>query len=356
MDKGQPLSIIRVSLERKAIHLCLIFSLLSACLAVEEEDSPTGSVTQKEKDVSGKMALALGGVASSRGLLSLDESPNSLEFTTDDEELLEVSIPEGFGSFVEAGAAEIQPLAVGVGYVTPVVNTRERDPVKVTIPPQKLVQILMGEARGQLVREATMEDDGSVKASSVSVTGDALGAVVRNRIELINDAENPGLFKADPARYEGDPPASYYDAVIEGGDGVNFQFSPVDPSDRTHEIYLAAVRREEIDDEDDLIAYDQGVLTAADIFNDDTKDPTGGSFAFYTPDEAEYEALQEALSTGTTSLPVGAGTSDARYPSLAPIQVLIIPGIASVTSRDDRPAFVFVRERNELDPAVTDTP
>ena len=302
------------------------------------------------------MALALGGIPPGWELLSLDESPNSLDFTTEDNDLFELSVPDGFGSFIEARGAELRPLTVGIGYVTPIVNTRERDPVQITISPQRLIQILMGEARGQMAREATLGNDESVKRSSVSVTGDAIGAVIRNRIDLINEAGSPGLFKADRTRYESNPPISYYEAVIEGGDGVNFQFSPVDPDDPTHEIYEAAALRDAVTDDDDLVAYDQAVLTAADIFNEETADPTGGAFAFYSPDEDEYEALQNALAEGALDLPAGAGTSDARYPSLKPIQVLILPGIATATSRTDRPSFVFVRERLETEPAVTDVP
>jgi hypothetical protein len=35
---------------------------------------------------------------------------------------------------------------------------------------------------------------------------------------------------------------------------------------------------------------------------------------------------------------------------------LILDGIASATTHTDRPAFVFVRERDPADPAVTDIP
>lgn len=334
------------------LPLCFVLTAFGSCTGAVDE-APTGSVTQKTKDVSGKLSLALGGVAPGWELLKIDESPNSLDFSTQDTDLIELAIPPGFSSYIEAKTAEVTPKEVGIAYVTPTVNSRERDPIQVTISPQKLIQILVGEARGQLTREATLDDD-QVQTSSVSVTGDALGAVIRNRINKINEAESPGLFKADAALYTSNPPVSYYEAVIEGGDET-YQFSPVDPTDPTHKFYLNAAQREDLKD-DNLAAYDQAVLTAAEIFNEGTEDPTNGAFAFYSPSENEYEALQESLESGRLDLPSGAGTSDARYPSLAPVQVLILQDVASATSRDSRPSFVFVRERNETEPAVTDVP
>jgi len=204
--------------------------LTAGCLSSSGSSLPEGSVVQKEKDVSGKMALALGGVAEGWELLDLDESPRTLDFTTRDTDLLTLSVPEGFQDYTESGSVTVTALGIGIGFITPNVNLRERDPVQVTIPPQKLIQILLGEARGQMTREATLDNEEKVKQSSVSVTGDAIGAVVRNRIELINNEESPGLFEADPDQYESNPPLSYYEAVIEAGDGDPYQFSPLDPS------------------------------------------------------------------------------------------------------------------------------
>ena len=79
-------------------------------------------------------------------------------------------------------------------------------------------------------------------------------------------------------------------------------------------------------------------------------------FGFYSPSEEEYDALREALETEVRDLPAGGGVSDGRFPSLAPLQVLILPDVASSADNDDVPSFVFVRSRNDLDPAVTDEP
>lgn len=341
---------------QRAILFPIFFLLIlvtNGCFGGGGGNSPSGSVTREEKEaVSDKLSLAMGGVAEGHDVVSLGESPNSLDYTTEDVDLLSIAVPEGSQNYLEAKAVQVSAKQEGIGYITPVVNLRSRDPIQVTIPPQKLIQVLVGEARGQMAREAILDEEEVVKTTSLSLTGRALGAVIRNRIEMINETDSPGLFKADPALYESNPPVSYYAAVIEAPD----QFNPVNPTDPTHEKYLEAANRTTIQDDDDLVAYDQAVLTAADIFNEEAEDPTGGAFAFYSPDEEETAALEDALTAGALELPAGAGTSDARFPSLAPVQVLILPGIASATTRDDRPSFVFVRERNKTEAAVTDVP
>ncbi|MBI2082341.1 MAG: hypothetical protein HYT76_02115 [Deltaproteobacteria bacterium] len=339
----------------RCLSLFLLLFSINGCLSSGSSDgrSPVGSATQKEKDVSGKLALALGGTAKGQDLVEVDgAAPKLLEFKTEDGDLLKLEVPEGYSSYAEARSARATPQSVGIGYVTPIVDSREREAVQITIPPQRLIQILFGEARGQLVREATLDDDENVKSSSVSITGDAVGAVIRNRIVMINDEENPLLFKVNAAQYSSNPPTSYYEAVIEAEN----QFNPIDPEDKNHERYLDAALRSNFRDDDDWVAYDQALLTSADIFNEDTEDPTGGAFAFYSPSEEEYEALLVALESGDLDLPRNAGTSDASFPNLAPIQVFILKDIASATSQTDRPSFVFVRERDSTDPAVTDVP
>lgn len=298
--------------------------------------------------------MAIGGTAEGTDEIVIEESLQLLDFLNEDPELFSLDQREGFESYTAGQGARIIPQRVGIGYVTPVVSGRSWDPIEITIPPQKLIQILVGEARGELDREATLEDD-QVKSSSVSVTGDAVGAVVRNRIDLINETAEPGLFGADPVAYESDPPLSYYEAVIEANDGFVYQFSPVDPEDVSNPYYLAAEDRDDLG-ESALTAYDQAVLTAAGIFNEDTEDPTGGAFGFFSPTEAEYDLLREALEGGTLEMPEGTGTSDENFPSLAPVQVLILDEAAPSADKDGVPSFVFVRSRNRLDPAVTDEP
>lgn len=311
-------------------------------------------VTRREKDVSGKLALSLGGMAEGSDEVVLGEGLQVLDLQNNDPDLFSLTVRDGFDSYTEGNGGKVVPQRVGIGYVTPVVSGQTVDPVQVTIPPQKLVQILIGEARGEIDREATTEDD-QVKPSSVSVTGDAVAAVIRNRIALINETGSPSLFVADQSLYESDPPLSSYEAVIEATSGGVYQFSPVDPSDPGNEFYLAAENRSDLE-EDLRNAYDQAILTAADIFNGDTTDPTGGAFGFYSPTKEEYEALQEALESGTLNFPSGAGTSEANFPALAPLQVLLLVEIAPSSSDGDIPSFVFIRSRDFIDPAVTDRP
>lgn len=339
----------------QCLSLFFLLFFINGCLSSGVDDGrlPEGNAIQKEKDVSGKLSLAMGGVAEGLDLVTVTGgAPKVLEFETEDTDLVKLEVPAGYGDYEEARSARVVPIGVGIAYVTPVVDSREREPVQITIPPQKLVQVLVGEARGQIVREATLDDEEIIKSSSVSVTADALGAVIRNRIKTINEEENPLLFKVDAAQYSSHPPASWYEAVIEADN----QFNPVDPEDENHERYSKAAFRTNFRDDDDLIAYDQAVLSAADIFNEDTEDPTEGAFAFYSPSEGEYESLLIALEAGDFELPNKAGTSDAKFPNLAPVQVLILKEVATATTKTDRPSFVFVRERDSTEPAVTDEP
>jgi hypothetical protein len=305
-----------------------------------------GGVTHREKDVSGKLSVALGGSGPGLDEIVLDGTFATVSFENNDPDLFDLE--------VSGHTARVVPLGSGIGYVTPVVNGHATDPVEVTIPPQRLIQILLGEARGQLDREATTEEgDGGeqVTPGSVSVTGDAVVAVIRNRIDLINDEGAPSLFLADAGDYGSDPPLSYYDAVIEASSGSVYQFSPVKPGDPSHAVYLAAEAREDMDS-GLRIAYDQAALTAASLFSGDTEDPTGGAFAFYSPTEDQNGLIQDALREGASSLPAGCGTSDANFPAFAPVQILVLKDVAP--SIGGVPSFVFVRSRSNFEPAVTD--
>jgi len=310
----------------------------------EEND---GGVTRREVDISGKIAVGLGGSAPGADEITIDEAFTTLTFENNDPDLFDLD--------VSGDTARVIPHDAGIGYVTPFVNGRARDPIEVTIPPQRLIQILLGEARGELDREATTEAAGAsqrVKPGSVSVTGDAVAAVIRNRIDLINDGGAPSLFLADAGDYESNPPVSYYDAVIEATNGTVYQFSPVKPGDPSHAVYLDAEAREDVDP-NLRVAYDQAVLTAAAVFNTDTEDPTGGAFAFYSPTAAQQEALNEALESRARELPAGCGTSDANFPAFAPVQVLILDDVAPSVAGAGIVSFVFVRTRADFEPAVT---
>jgi hypothetical protein len=102
-----------------------------------------------------------------------------------------------------------------------------------------------------------------------------------------------------------------------------------------------------------LAAYDQAVITAAKIFNGDITDTTGGAFAFRTPTESEWDAIYSAFLAGE-EIPPESGFTNDTFPSLEPIQILILDSIAKLD--DDRPAFIFARKRLDGDPAITDVP
>ncbi len=292
----------------------------------------------REKDVSGKLAVALGGSREGVDEIIFDQVFSSLDLANNNADLFSLEF--------QSRGARVIPLQTGIGYVAPTLDGQAMDPVEVTIPPQSLIRILLGEARGELDREATRDAQGHVKTSSVSVTGDALGAVIRNRIDLIALENRPSLFVVNSGDFWSDPPLSQYDAVIAANDGNVYQFSPVDPEDPSFPVFEAAAVRDDLN-AGELAAYDQAVLTAAGVFTGDTEDPTNGAFAFYSPTPAQFDLLDQALEDGDTSLPPGCGASDGNFPALAPVQVLVL---------DEIPGFVFVRSRKFIEPAVTNEP
>jgi hypothetical protein len=292
----------------------------------------------RETNVSGKLAVALGGSREGTDEIVFDQEFSSLDLVNNDDDLFTLELkPRG---------ARVIPLRTGIGYVTPTLDGLIQDPIEVTIPPQSLIRIFLGEARGELDREATRDSGGHVKASSVSVTGDALGAVIRNRIDMIVLENRPSLFVVDSEDFSSDTPLSQYDAVVAANDGDIYQFSPVNPEDPSFSVFEAATVREDLN-AGELAAYDQAVSTAAGIFTGDTEDPTNGAFAFYSPTPAQFHLLDQALEDGDTALPPGCGASDGNFPALAPVQVLVLEEI---------PGFVFVRSRKFFDSAVTDEP
>jgi len=321
-----------------------------------------GSVVKREKDVSGKLALALGGLHQGADEIVINEEISSLELENNDPDLFDLEPRPDFESFAGGKGARVIPKKTGIGYVTPTVNGSARDPIEITISPQSLIQILLGEARGELQREATMEageagDKTRVKSTSVSVTGDAVAATIRNRIHLIQLKDQPSLFVVDAHDFGSDPPQSFYDAVIEANNGHVYQYSPVEPDDPSFPVYQAASERESLGPQYD-IAYDQAVLTAAGVFTGDTEDPTTGAFAFYSPTAAQYDAIRQGLESGDTSLPHGCGTSDSNFPALAPVQILVLDDIAPAVlggGGGGVPSFVFVRSRKSSEPAITES-
>ena len=312
-------------------------------------DGSISGAVHRERDVSGKLFLALGGVMSGYEDMQFEDSAGLVSLLNNDPDLFSLSLINGFSSYEEGQGAHVTPQRVGIGYVTPVTRFTHIAPIEITIPPQKLIQVLVGEARGELVREATLRN-GRVASSSVSVTGEALGAVIRNRIDWINEHHSPETFSVDPTAYELDVPLSYYEAVIEAYRDTDdlYQFSPVNPQDSNHDSYLSARYRNEVSSlgADFLQAYDQAVLSAAAIFNGDASDPTGGSLGYYSPTTDQYRALKEASQSHTLLLPLDGGVSDGDFPALAPLQVILL--------KDVSPAFVFIRSRNPSEAAVVD--
>ncbi|MBT3181588.1 MAG: hypothetical protein HN337_03650 [Deltaproteobacteria bacterium] len=308
-----------------------------------------------------KFYLAIGGVAPGRDELiiynsygSIQTFPgNPLECEAADEDLVKLQPRPEYNTLSDGSGAQIVPLLPGVTAIRCWVGDVNLDYVyEVTIPPQSMIQILVAEAGLQIADEATLDDeydDDIVELTSESPTATALASVIRNRIELINDLDDPDLFNADEEEYDEDAPTSYYDAVIF----ANGQFSPTSPSDQTYDIFVKASLRKFMDD-DYQIAYDQAVITAAQVFNGDKNDNTDGAFAFRSPTDDEWDILSSAWNEGASQIPENSGFTDEDFPSLDPIQILIQPDVW--TYSDGRPAFVFARERLDGEFAIENTP
>lgn len=306
-------------------------------------------------------SVPLGGTASGNDELVIhdasgnvvDFTGHTLEFQTNNSNV-ELRIRTGFSDFMTGSGALIIPKAVGSTIISYKVDGIEQaDKYKVIIPPQSLIQILLGEARGQIESE-TIVANGRVKLDSASPTGNAIAAVVRNRVLLLEAGYTLSLFVVDTTDWGKNPPSSHWDAVITANNGAIYQFSPVDPSDLSNEVFLSAENRINLTENSLIKAYDQATLTAAGIFINDTVDPTGGSFAFRTPTQAESDCLVQALNENATTLPADCGPGDDNFPTFAPVQVLIHPSVAKLS--DGRPSFVFIRNRDPSEPAVTNAP
>lgn len=296
-------------------------------------------------------ALAIGGVDPGRDelVLTRDFVAGDVLVCSADPPILLFYNRSGFDSGTAGGGYQMIPTEEGLAAVTcSISGVALEDTYEVTIPPQSLIQILLGEARTQLDDEATIED-GHVTLTSSSPTATAIGAVIRNRIQLIEDADDSSLFEADNTAYNANPPVSLYDAVIAAPN----QFSPTDPTDPSYDIFNDAQDRNFLD-ATWLAAYDQAVLSATAIFNEDDLDPTGDAFAFRSPTDEEWIIIDEALNSQTAILPEGTGVTDDNFPAFAPVHIVIVPDVW--TYDDGRPAFIFVRSRTATDPAVTNIP
>lgn len=335
--------------------------------AASNHDDPTSSDTELQPstvpaiEASSRYALALGGVAPGRNelvLLDANQQPRtfaagSLALIPDDTSLVSLTIREGFNDFSSGSGAILTPLTEGSTKIHAEINgAATTDTFATIVPPQSLVQILLGEARGQILNEATISD-GVVALTSRSVTGDALAAVVRNRVELTINKNNAGLFAADHDAFFANLPTSGYNAIIAANSLNLYQFSPVHPDDPSHETFDNAQDRNFLSGSTQL-AYDQAVLTATGIFDGTTKDPTNGAFAFRTPTTDEWNCIKFARDAQTTLFPTQCISGDENFPALAPVQLLLLPNIAKLSN--DRDAFVFYRTRRADQPAVSDMP
>ena len=300
-----------------------------------------------------KISLALGGVAPGRDeLIVVDENgeprsflPNTELSCTADPAIVQFKNRPGFSSLVAGGGALLVALSEGVAEITCAGNGFEfAEKYEVTIPPQNLLQILLAEASTQLNSEAVIANQ-RVALSSQSPTANTLAAVIRNRIELILENDNPALFGADAEDFYANPPSSYYNAVIL----ADKQFSPTNFLDPNYPTFVKAQDRTLLS-ASLLAAYDQAVLTAAAAFNEDLADPTNGAFAFNSPSEAAWELLETALISESEDIPAGVGTSDANFPAFAPIQVVIDAEIWAY--ENGRPSFVFSRMKEDSEAAV----
>lgn len=320
----------------------------------DDGDSQSPTVTdQPVVEPTAKFALAMGGVAPGRDEVVIDPAPASDLLFTATSAIIGFLPRPGKTGFTDGAGAQIIPQKEGTTTVHYSVGGVDASSVyAVTIPPQSLVQILIGEARGQIAKEATLAN-GAVALSSRSVTAETIAWVVRNRVALIDARSNPGLFEADPAQYALGGSAAKYNAVIEAVQPGTYQFSPVDPVDPSHDEFENAAARSFLD-KSLLAAYDQAVLSAAQVYDGSVADPTKGAFGFRTPTVDEGLCLDLAAKTPSPVLPSSCDDPDARFPAFAPVQVLIHPQVPRL--EDGRPAFIYYRARTLTEPAVTTDP
>ncbi len=305
-------------------------------------------------------AVAIGGVAYGRDEIVIFENEEKRDFgssTLDfkaNNDNIELTYRNDASDFASQSGALIIPKKVGGTYVSYTIDGKTQPEVfKVIVPPQKLIQILIGEARGEMAAEAQIEN-GFVADNSVSPTANAIASVIRNRVDLTAASSDFDLFWVDETKWNENPPESYWDAVIEAELDGYYQFSPVDPTNSSFATYLVTDNRFDLLNIDELIAYDQAVVTAAGIFSNEFIDPTNGAFAFKTPTTAEALCLKTALNNAFTYLPEGCGVSDENFPAFAPVQVLIHPAVGVLENGD--PSFIFIRNRSEEEAAVTNVP
>lgn len=328
-----------------------LFFILSACggLSSSNDPDPIPSAAPLQFDFDEKMTLALGGT-----LPGWDEVVVS-HIAPTDQVVLEMIPRENISATVvdatnDSLTFKIHPELPGIALIRYRVNDVLQDKnIKVIVPPQEMIQVLMGEARSIIPQESTLTSEGLVDRHSSSFTAQALLSVVRNRIKLIEERNEASLFVVDEEAFSEADLAQRYRLVIQANQNGIYQFSPVDPNDPSFEAYTAASQRGGLSDSR-LIVYDQALLTAANIFDESLADNTFESFGFYSPTQSQYENLLSGL--GSSELPEGIGRSDDTFPTLAPIQILILNEISPQTFDANLPSFVFVKSRTATENAV----
>lgn len=331
--------------------------------ASETDEIPPALLPSTEPHIEAaeRYALALGGVAPGRDELLLPETftfaantaPADFRLFSSNSKVVGLLPRPGFADFLSGRGAWLIPQRPGVVTVRVQLAGVEQDPpIAVTVPPQALIQILVAEAQNLLLHGAH-QVAGHVERDSVSPTGSALAAVIRNRVGLIGSSNDPGLFVADAEHVYADPPASAYEAVITAHTDTRYQFSPVDPDDPNHDLYEQAEARSFLPEEFRL-GYDQALLTAAAIYDGSLDDPTHGAFAFRSPTATDWACLEVVLVAHGDTLPPACGPGDDDFPSLAPVQLVVMPDVPRYD--DGRPTFIFYRMRAGTDPVITETP
>lgn len=351
---------------RSLLSATLLLVLASSCGLVThlpgESNSLSGYSTDPVYEPTATYKLALGGVAAGRNELVLFDANGSPRgfFREGYSELTFEAVPaivdftprDGFASLITGSGAKMTPKSVGIATIFYYLDgVKQTDTYQAIIPPQKLIQILLGEARGQILDEITLSEGGAVDLASKSETAEGLGHVINNRIAMI-EADTPALFNVDAVTFAANPPQSKYDATIEAEN----QFNPTKAGDASNDIYQKAADRSNVTS-NFLPAYDQAVLTAADIFCGTicgVTDSTNGAFAFRSPDADQWKIVEEALTSKTKIIPDGIGFSDQTFPALNPIQILIVPDVAVYD--DGRASFIFARQRLSSDPAISNEP
>ncbi|MFO1519905.1 MAG: hypothetical protein U1F57_09630 [bacterium] len=296
-----------------------------------------------------QIPLALGGVMPGWDQLMVENlnPSDQVKLNVEPSDLLQTEEVDATGMSL---TYRLTPLRAGIGRLTYSVNGVEQGKViRVVVPPQEMIQVLIGEARSIIPQEVKVDAEGRVLKTSVSTTAQAIFSVIRNRIALMVSQDAPELFVVDRSDFQSADSAGRYRLVIEAHHNSTYQFSPVAPGDPSNEAYLAGASREGLSG-GRLLTYDQAVLTAAGVYADSLPDDTQGSFGYYSPSKTQYENILTGLNS--TDLPSDIGTSDGQFPALSPIQIRILQAVSPQSFDADLPSFVFVGSRSPTQDAV----